>query len=50
MQRRLTCACGWQTEGEFDDLVDQATAHGREIHNMEVTREQVLEMTEPIES
>ena len=36
------CACGWEISGALDDVVDATIDHGRRIHNMEATREQVL--------
>jgi predicted small metal-binding protein len=42
--RRFTnrCACGWTVEGQLDDVVEATIDHGKRIHNMEATREQVL--------
>ena len=37
------CACGWEITGTEDEVVDATIDHGRRIHNMEATREQVLE-------
>lgn len=42
----LRCACGWGTSGTLDELVVAATEHGRRLHNMEPTREQVLAMVQ----
>jgi len=36
------CACGWEITGSEDEVVDATIDHGRRIHNMEATREQVL--------
>ena len=36
------CACGWEVSGSEDVVVDATIDHGRRIHNMEATREQVL--------
>lgn len=36
------CACGWEITGAEDVVVDATIDHGRRIHNMEATREQVL--------
>jgi predicted small metal-binding protein len=36
------CACGWEITGGEDEVVDATIDHGRRIHNMEATREQVL--------
>lgn len=44
MTWKLTCACGWETLGTADEVVPAAQAHGRDLHNMEVTPEQALAM------
>ena len=36
------CACGWEVSGSEDEVVDATIDHGRRIHNMEATRDQVL--------
>jgi predicted small metal-binding protein len=36
------CACGWEVSGPLDTVVDATIDHGRRIHNMEATREQVV--------
>jgi predicted small metal-binding protein len=36
------CVCGWEITGTEDQVVDATIDHGRRIHNMEATREQVL--------
>ena len=36
------CACGWEITGSEDEVVDATIDHGRRIHNMAATREQVL--------
>jgi predicted small metal-binding protein len=36
------CACGWEITGPLDTVVDATIDHGRRIHNMEATREQVI--------
>jgi predicted small metal-binding protein len=36
------CACGWEVSGSEDVVVDATIDHGRRIHNMDATREQVL--------
>ncbi len=40
----LRCACGWETTGTEDQLVEATQEHGRRMHNMLPTREQVLAM------
>ena len=36
------CACGWEVNGSMDEVVDATIDHGRRMHNMEATREQVV--------
>jgi hypothetical protein len=36
------CACGWEIRGSRDVVVEATIDHGRRLHNMEATREQVL--------
>ena len=36
------CACGWEITGPLDEVVDATIEHGRRIHNMEATRDQVV--------
>ena len=45
MAKLFTCECGVVLRGEDDDeLVANTQAHAREVHHMEITREQVLAM------
>ena len=41
---RVRCACGWEIVGGEDAVVAATQDHGRRIHNMAATREQVLAM------
>ena len=41
---KVTCACGWETRGEEESVVAATQEHGRALHNMEATRDQVLAM------
>jgi hypothetical protein len=36
------CACGWEVSGSEDVVVDATIDHGRRIHNMEASRDEVL--------
>jgi len=36
------CVCGWEVSGSLDEVVDATIDHGRRIHNMEATREEVV--------
>lgn len=46
---RTTCACGWETTGPEDDVVAATLDHGRKVHNMDGTREEVLQRAEQID-
>jgi len=43
----VVCECGFEVRGEEDEVVEQTQHHGREAHNMDVTREEVLAMAKP---
>jgi predicted small metal-binding protein len=40
--KEVTCICGWSCRGTEDEVVAQVIAHGREAHEVESTREEVL--------
>lgn len=40
----VRCVCGWETTGPEDEVVVATTEHGRRIHNMTATRDEVLAM------
>jgi predicted small metal-binding protein len=40
----VRCVCGWETSGPEDVIVEATTEHGRRIHNMIPTRDEVLAM------
>jgi predicted small metal-binding protein len=41
---QVRCACGWETSGTEDEVVAATREHGRRLHNMEPTRDEVLAM------
>jgi predicted small metal-binding protein len=43
----VRCNCGFEASGREAELVPAVQQHGRDVHNMEVTREQVLAMAKP---
>ena len=43
----VRCDCGFEARGDEAKLVPIVQRHGREAHNMEVTREQALAMARP---
>ena len=50
MTRVINCDCGHVVRGETDDeLVTNAQVHARDVHGMEISREQVLSLAVPEE-
>jgi predicted small metal-binding protein len=45
--KQVTCECGWSAKGTEDELVSQIQKHGREVHGMEITREQAIAQIVP---
>lgn len=46
--KKLECPCGTVVRSEDDDeLVGLAQTHAREVHQMDLTREQALDMAVP---
>ena len=49
--KKVICDCGKVIrESSDDDLVRSAQRHARKVHAMELSREQVLAMAEPLTS
>lgn len=40
----VRCACGWEATGSEADVIAATTEHGRRLHNMEPTHEEILAM------
>jgi predicted small metal-binding protein len=48
MDKMIECPCGYTIRAESEEkLVSQAQKHAKEIHAMELTREQALAMAQP---
>jgi predicted small metal-binding protein len=47
---RTRCACGWEASGPQDEVVEATIEHGRRLHNMEATTDQVLSQAEDAEA
>jgi predicted small metal-binding protein len=45
----VTCDCGWTDRGPRDDLVRRIQEHARDVHGLEVTRDQALAQARPVE-
>lgn len=43
----VRCSCGWFARGTEDEIVAAATEHGKQVHSMTASREQILAMAEP---
>ena len=44
--REVTCACGaFQVRGTLEEVLPLVQAHGRDVHNMDVTADQILTMS-----
>ncbi len=41
---RVRCACGWETSGDEASVVEATIDHGRTVHNMIASRDEVLAM------
>ena len=47
-EKKVTCDCGKTMRGANDDeLVSIVQRHAKDVHNMTLTRDQVLAMAEP---
>ena len=46
---RTRCACGWETSGPEDEVVEATIEHGHRLHNMVATRAQVLSQAEEVD-
>jgi predicted small metal-binding protein len=40
----VRCACAWEASGPEDEIVAAAQEHGRRVHNMLASRDEVLAM------
>ena len=48
MQKVITCPCGFIVNGASDEeLIARAQKHAKEVHQMELSREQALSMARP---
>lgn len=48
-QKQVSCDCGATIREKTDDrLVEAVRKHAQEVHKMELTREQILSMAEPV--
>lgn len=43
----VACACGFEARGDAQQLVPIVQQHGRDVHNMDSTAEEVLALARP---
>jgi predicted small metal-binding protein len=47
-KKMVQCPCGWSYSSESDDeLVSEVQKHGKEVHDQQASREEVLAMARP---
>jgi predicted small metal-binding protein len=46
---QVTCACGWRTQGTEDEVVANIQEHGRQTHNRELSRDEVMAIAERLD-
>lgn len=44
------CVCGWEITGPEDEVIEAVIEHGRRVHNMVATREEVLRQARRVEA
>jgi predicted small metal-binding protein len=49
MLKQVACECGWTASGTEDELVPLIQRHGRDVHGLEVTREQAVAQMKPVD-
>jgi predicted small metal-binding protein len=47
---RTSCVCGWETVGPADEVIAATLDHGRRVHNMEGTADEVRARAEVVAS
>ena len=49
-QLRTSCVCGWESVGPADEVIAATLDHGRRIHNMEGTPDEVRARAEIVDT
>ncbi len=47
MELYVSCDCGWSTVGEGDELIAAVREHGRSVHRVDLSDEQILAAARP---
>lgn len=50
MRYLVECDCGWSCRGEEEEIVVACAEHGREVHGLELSREQILAVAQRVEA
>jgi predicted small metal-binding protein len=45
----VECDCGWSCRGKEEEVVAACVEHGREVHGMELSRDQVLAVAQHVD-
>ena len=45
----VRCDCGWTARGPEQELIARIQEHARDVHGLDVTREQALAQARPVE-
>lgn len=45
---KLTCHCGWSTQGSREELISETREHVLKVHWVEADDEDILELIEPV--
>jgi predicted small metal-binding protein len=49
MEKVIDCDCGWSCRGTEEELILACTAHARDVHGMNLSREQILAVARPVD-
>lgn len=49
MEYLVECDRGWSCRGSEEEVVAACTEHGRDVHGLELSREQVLAAARPVD-
>lgn len=49
MDLEVTCDCGWSFRGPENAVVEATIAHAKDVHDIELSREQAREGARPVD-
>jgi predicted small metal-binding protein len=50
LETLIECDCGWSCCGSEEELIEACTTHARDVHGMELSREQILAVARPVDA